>query len=177
MIRISRFLSVLSELLKKEKVLLKKLSSLQLEKTIKDNFTYVWKIYYELQIPMMLKYKKVFGDIESFHIFGTCVVNQHIISQKMNNIEMNRNEFISSLYGDNQTQGLNAMSISDITGIPRATVVRKLNILVKQKHLMIDHKKRYRLTGFFVKKLIPLQSTALNHLANFSTQVFNSTIL
>jgi len=176
-IRISRFLSVLSELLKKEKVLPKKLSSLQLEKTIKDNFTYVWKLYYELQIPMMLKYKKAFGDIESFHIFGTCVVNQHIISQKMNNVEMNRNEFISSLYADNQTQGLNAMSISDITGIPRATVVRKLKKLVSKKNLMINKKKHYTLTGTFVKQLMPIQKEIFSQLAEFSTKIYNLVIL
>ena len=30
------------------------------------------------------------------------------------------------------TQGLNAMTISELTGIPRPTVLRKLNILVKK---------------------------------------------
>ena len=38
-------------------------------------------------------------------------------------------------------QGVNAMSISDITGIPRATVVRKLKVLVKNNILSIDDKK------------------------------------
>ena len=176
-VRISRFLSVLSELLHKEKILPNKLSSLQLEKTIKNNFTYVWKLYYELQIPMMLGYKRVFGDIETFHIFGTCVVNQHIVSQKMNSVEMNRVEFISSLYGDNQTQGLNAMSISDITGIPRATVVRKLKKLVSRKNLMINKKKHYTLTGSFVKQLMPIQKNVLSRLAEFSTKIYNLVIL
>ena len=35
------------------------------------------------------------------------------------------------------------MSISEITGIPRATVIRKLNNLTKKRFLQIDEKKHY----------------------------------
>jgi hypothetical protein len=34
------------------------------------------------------------------------------------------------------TKGVNAMSISDITGIPRPTVVRKLKWLIDKKFLI-----------------------------------------
>ena len=37
--------------------------------------------------------------------------------------------------------GLNSMSISDITGIPRPTVVRKVNFLIKKGYAKIDQKK------------------------------------
>ena len=37
--------------------------------------------------------------------------------------------------------GLNAMSISDITGIPRATIVRKLKILIKGGWMKYNEKK------------------------------------
>ena len=46
------------------------------------------------------------------------------------------------------------MSISDITGIPRATVIRKLNKLLKEKFLKIDDKKCYSSTGVHAKKLL-----------------------
>ena len=75
------------------------------------------------------------------------------------------------------TQGINAMSISDITGIPRATVIRKLKILVKQKHLSINEKKHYKLTGKFIKKLNPLQNDVLDKLADFSVKTYNLEIL
>ena len=29
-------------------------------------------------LPMLLKYNEVFEDLETFHIFGSCVVNQHL---------------------------------------------------------------------------------------------------
>ena len=175
-VRISRFLSVVSKLCVDENILSKTISSESLEKVIKDNFSYIWKIYYEMQLPMMMAYKHVFKDLETFHIYGTCVVNQHlhtkIHSKNGNEFKLNRIEFIKSTYLSKKIQGINAMSLSDITGIPRATVVRKLRILVEQKYLKIDNKKHYRLTGSSVNRLIPLQSTVLINLANFSTKVF-----
>jgi len=179
--RTSRFLSLFSNMLVEEKILKYQLSSKHLEKIIKKNYSYIWKFYYEMQISMLLTYKNIFNDLEIFHIYGTCVVNQHlhtkIHSKNGNGLQVDRIKFIESTYSNKNVQGINAMSISDITGIPRATVVRKLNILVEKKYLKVDNKKHYKLTGSFVNRLIPLQSTVLANLANFSTKVFNSAVL
>ena len=175
--RISRFLSLFSEYLAEEKILEKKLTTENLQKTIEANFSYVWKLYYEIQIPMILGYKNFFKDLESFHIWGTCVVNQHLFAKKNNENHMNRNEFIKSTYTSVEMQGLNAMSISEITGIPRATVVRKLSKMIKKNYLFIDNKKHYKLMGHLVQELVPIQNTVLTNLAGFSTKVFNLTIL
>jgi len=175
--RISRFLSTLSEMSGDEKILSKKISSEELELVIKDNFSYVWKIYYELQIPMMTSYKKIFQDLETFHIFGICVVNEHLYARKISEDYMDRDEFLKSIFTANKVQGINAMSISDITKIPRATVIRKLGKLVKKNILTIDVKKHYRMTGSFANKLKPIQKDVFVKLANFSTKVFNLAIL
>ena len=175
--RISRFLSTLSELCVEGNILKRKINSEELVIVIKNNFSYIWKLYYELQIPMMINYKKVFKDLETFHIFGTCIVNQHLHIKKISEKITRRDDFIKSIYTSRDMQGLNAMSISDITGIPRATVIRKLKILVKEKNLSIDNKKHYRLTGNFVKKLKPLQSTTLIKLSDFSAKIYNLALL
>ena len=175
--KISSFLSILSKILADEKILLKPISSIELEKVIKANFSYIWKLFYEMQIPMLLNYKKHFVDLETFHIFGTCAVNQHLNIQKINESKMNRIEFIKSLYSSDEMSGLNAMSVSDITGIPRATVVRKLKRLVKLKNLTIDNKKHYKLTGNSVNQIASLQVIVLNKLTIFATQIFNLAIL
>jgi len=175
--RVSRFLSTLSELCKSEKILSKNITSQELELTIKDNFSYIWKIYYELQIPMMISYKKIFQDLVTFHIFGICVVNEHLHAKKISEDYMNRDEFLKKIFTLNKMQGISAMSISDITTIPRATVIRKLKKLVNQKILTIDAKKHYRLKGSFVKKLKPVQKDVFIKLANFSTKVINLIIL
>ena len=175
--RISRFLSVLSEMSVEQKVLLKKVTSEELEIVIKNNFSYIWKIYYELQIPMMIDYKKIFKDLESFHIFGTCAVNQHLYGRKISEDYIDRSTFLNKIYTSKTMQGINAMSISDITGIPRATVIRKLKKLVKKKNLSIDNKKHYRLAGNFTKTLMPLQKNVFTKLAAFAAQIYNLHLL
>jgi len=65
------------------------------------------------------------------------------------------------------------MSISDISGIPRATVIRKLNILLEKKHLVIDDKKHYSLAIVHLKTLTSIQEINLNFLSEFITSVFN----
>ena len=171
--RISRFLTTLSDISENENFLSDSITSEELELIIKDNFSYVWKLYYELQIPMMIRYKEVFGDIESFHIFGICVLNEHLHAKKVTEHDMHRDEFLNSFFSSENSQGINAMSISDITGIPRATVIRKLKNLVKQKKLRIDIKKHYKLTMSFAKILKPIQRNTLVKLANFSAKVYN----
>jgi len=175
--RISRFFSTLSELCETEKVLSKKITSDELELIIKNNFSYVWKIYYELQIPMMISYKKIFKDLESFHIFGICIVNQHLHAKKLSEEFLTRIEFFNTLLEADKMQGINAMSLSDISGIPRATVIRKLKILVKKGYLKIDDKKHYRLSGDFTKKLLHVQKEVFIQLARFSAHVFNLSLL
>ena len=171
--RISRFLTTLSDISENENFLSGSITSEELELIIKDNFSYVWKLYYELQIPMMIRYKEVFGDIESFHIFGICVLNEHLHAKKVTEHDMHRDEFLNSFFSSENSHGINAMSISDITGIPRATVIRKLKKLVKQKKLKVDIKKHYKLTMNFTKILKPVQRSILTKLANFSAKVYN----
>ena len=175
--RISRFLSTLSEMSKNEKILSKNITSEELELVIKENFSYVWKIYYELQIPTIINYKKIFKDIETFHIFGICVVNEHLFAKKMSEDYMNRDDFIKSIFSARKMQGINAMSIADITGIPRATVIRKLQKLVKKNNLIINSKKHYKLTNDFTNTLKPLQKDVLIKLASFSAKIINLVIL
>jgi predicted transcriptional regulator len=175
--RISRFLSLFSEMLSKEKILKNSLTSAELNDVIVKNFTFIWKSYYDMQIPYQLKFKNIFLDLETFHIYGCCVVNQHLFLQNSSHISENRISFLDSIYSANAMQGINAMSISDITGIPRATAVRKLNKLVKMNFLNIDKKKHYRVTKLSINKLSPLQDNVLDLLADFSSKVYNSAIL
>tara|TARA_B100000780_G_scaffold228916_1_gene168439 strand:+ start:509 stop:1468 length:960 start_codon:yes stop_codon:yes gene_type:complete len=175
--RISRFLSVLSGIAKDENIISKELTSSELELVIKNNFSYIWKIYYELKIPMIIDYKKVFRDIETFHVFGICVVNEHLFAKKLSEDYMDRDEFLNSIFLTPTMPGINAMSISDITGIPRATVIRKLKKLVKNKKLTIDQKKHYRITDIFTIKIKPIQKDVLIKVASFSSKIFNLAIL
>ena len=175
--RVSTFFSALATICNKEKILSKRITSEELELVIKNNFTHVWNLYFKMQIPMFANYKFFFGDFETFHIFGACVVSQHFHAKKISELSTSRVNFMKNNLLHRKIQGINAMSISEITGIPRATVIRKLQKLIKVGNLTIDIKKHYTLTGDFTKKLMPLQKDALNKLANFSAEIYNLVIL
>jgi len=173
-IRVSRFFSSLSNIMANEKILQSEFTSEEIVTFIAKNFSHIWKLYYELQIPMILKWKKVFMDIESFHVWGVCVVNEQLNIKRKGDLKMNKTAYIKKYYNTlSQLQGMNAMSISDISGIPRATVTRKLNTLLKKKYLKINDKKHYTLANERQKEVSEIQKINFSHLADFVSQVFN----
>ncbi len=173
-IRVSRFFSALSTIMLNEKIIKSEFTSEEIVTFIAKNFSHIWKFYYELQIPMMLKWKKVFMDIESFHVWGVCVVNEKLNIKRKGDLKMNKTAYLKKYYNSlSQLQGMNAMSISDISGIPRATVTRKLNTLLKKKYLKINDKKHYTLAHEHQKEVSEIQKINFSNLADFVSQVFN----
>ena len=174
-INVTRFLSTLSKICVTERKISEPFSSEILTKTCKEYFSFVWLLYYQMQMPMLLGFKKIFGDLESFHVNGICVVNQALHSKKNDNSEMSKEFYLEKyMWGDQKSEtGVNAMSISDITGIPRATVIRKLNKLLKEKFLKVDNKKHYSSTGHHAQKLLDVQKVTLDNLSKFASRVYN----
>ena len=176
-IRISRFLSTISNILYQGNILQSEFESIKIEDFIKNNFSLIWKLYYEVQIPNLLKWKKVFKDLETFHVWAVCVVNQKLNSQKNpeSNNKISKKKYLDRYFfnDDKVIDGVNAMSISDISGIPRATVIRKLNILIEKKYLVINDKKHYTLANTHQKKLSSIQEINLSFLYEFIANVFN----
>jgi len=173
--RMTRFLSTLSKLCVNEGLIQEPFSSERLAKTCKEYFSFIWLLYYKMQFPMLLGNKKIFGDLESFHVNGICIINQALHSKKNDNSEMSKGFYLEKyMWGDQKSEtGVNAMSISDITGIPRATVIRKLNKLLKEKFLKVDNKKHYSSTGHHAQKLLEVQKITLDKLSKFASRVYN----
>ena len=177
--RMTRFLSTLSKICVNEGLMTEPISSESLAKTCKEYFSFIWQLYYEMQMPMLLGYKKVFGDLESFHVNGVCVINEALNSKKNDNSEMS-NEFYLEKYffSDNKDDvGVNAMSISEITGIPRATVIRKLNKLIKENFLQIDVKKHYSSTGVYQKEILDVIKNTFDNLSKLTARVYNLSLM
>ena len=177
--RMTRFLSTLSKLCVNEGLIEEPLSSETLAKKCREYFSFIWQLYYEMQIPMLLGFKKVFGDLESFHVNGVCVINQALNSKKNDNSEMSKEFYLEKyFFADNKDDvGVNAMSISDITGIPRATVIRKLNRLIKENFLKIDDKKHYSSTGVSQKEILDVQKNTFNNLSKLTERVYNLNLM
>ena len=147
---LSRVISHYTDYLSKENILKSKISNNKIEEKIRKNFTRCWQYFFEYQIPMITRWKKIFGDIETWVIWGNCVYNQNLVMYKTlkNNPKLLRDNdaFIQRLneYGN---QGLNAMTISELTSIPRPTVLRKLKILLEKKLIVKDKNNQYLIFG------------------------------
>ena len=138
-IEASKLVAKLTETLAKNGLITKKTNSKNIELYIRSNFTHCWKLFFEMQIPLILNWKKFFSNIETWHIWGIIATQK---SFKNDNANLDREKFMQDTFQES-TNGINAMSISELTGIPRATVVRKINILLKRKLLSVDIKKLY----------------------------------
>ena len=177
--RMSRFLSILSLMVFKEGLISEPISSESLIKISKEYFSFVWKLYYEMQMPFLLGFKKAFVDLESFHVYGICISNHALNSKKNDNSEMSKEFYMEKYFfaDKKDSSGINAMSISEITGIPRATVIRKLNKLVKEKFLSINNKKHYSSTGVHAKKILDVQNKTFDNLSKFSARIYNLSLI
>ena len=177
---IAYFLSTLSKNLFEEGFMLEQISSEHIIKIVKDNFSFIWKLYYEMQMPMLLTFKKIHGDLETFHIHGICLSNHALNAKKNDNSKMSKELYLKKYFFGNKQEflGINAMSISDISGIPRATVIRKLKKLVKGKFLTIDSKKHYSTNkGIHQKKLLIVQNNTFINLSNFASRIYNLSLI
>ena len=117
--RMTRFLSTLSYICVEEGIISEPFSSERLTETSKEYFSFVWKLYYEMQMPMLLGFKKVYGDLESFHVHGICLINHALNSKRNDNSKMSKEFYLEKYFFADKKDfsGVNAMSISEITGI------------------------------------------------------------
>ena len=119
---------------------------------IEKYYTIIWLHFLKLQIPFLLRHKANFDDdLETWMIWGNVALHhQKILSKRKAESltsEINYANYYGKVSNIKLLQGVNASSISDITSIPRATVMRKLKWLVKGDVLKKNKKLEYVMTG------------------------------
>ncbi len=176
----SKYIDKISKILNQKKIYTKKINSELIEKIIKKNFTLCWKWYFKMQIPIVIGYTKMFNDLATFHIWGTVCLNQAFNCKKIINGasifdgSQNYMHFNSKLVnGVGNKFGISAMSLSDMTKIPRATVLRKCKFLIDNNFFKIDEKKHYALTSFNIGKVLPYQKEIFKNKAKFLRKTLN----
>ena len=140
---LSNLSSKIIEICKREKVINKSIIPNEISKLIKKNFTSCWNYFYVFIIVFTNRWKKQLGDIEVFSV-GMVVTLHSVVSKTFENNGWNFTNWKKNKI-ETEEVGVNAMSISQITNIPRPTVIRKLNYLLKNKYISINKKKRYNL--------------------------------
>ena len=180
----SKYIHLFCEILNNQKILSKKLEIKTIENLVKKNFSICWRWFYRLQIPLVIGYHKMFEDLSTYHIWGTVAMNQAFnYKQKTRNTNVytltpDYKSFNENLItGSGASAGVSAMSISDMTEIPRATVIRKCKYLIKNDFLKLNDKKQYILSGLNVTKVLPYQREIFKYKAKFLRKMINLLII
>lgn len=189
-VAISRFLSSISKKLKEAKIIDNHVETNDFVELIKKNYTVCWNVFLNFQILVLTDAKaKFFGDYETFQCFGMIIYNSNLhLNQKlkgMKNYEEIENlqsrisaSLADELAGLTESVGLNAMTVSDLTGIPRPTVIRKLNKLVKTKFIVKGKNNLYSIAASqSMKNMDSYRKMNVGRIANMITNMFNSALM
>ena len=173
----SILVSKFSEILASEKISNKAFNVSEISNSIKENFSFCWYHFYKFLFVFTNRWKTDTKtlDLETICV-GFIVLINTVQNKNFKNKDFDREIFFKEVKKNNQV-GMNAFSISDITGIPRATVVRKLEFLIKNKFLNIDKKKLYSFSMNIKTKqfkiIKKLQDKNMISLSSFLYRVFN----
>ena len=170
---VSTFLHEFNKLLKKENEINKTFEVEEIITSIKKNYSFCWYQFYKFLFVFTNRWRKSVGDLETFCV-GMVVMLNFVERESFRVKDLNIKQFQNSL-PNIKDRGVNAMSISEITGIPRPTVVRKLKHLIDNNFLSIDEKKllEVNISGKALQISKDQQDKNILSLSNFTYRVFN----
>ncbi len=145
----SKCLNIIVDNLSDDKTITKKSIT---EDYLLNNFSKCWINLMSMMIELSLIWRKFLKSMENWFIFGTCGLNQMYNLKDSKNFRDlhpdNTENFFLNLTREETSRGLNPTTISDLTGIPRQTVIRNLKNLTKSKALEKDTRRNL----FYVPK-------------------------
>ena len=174
------FLEKSSEIISKESWFGRSFSKDEIESFIDKYFTICWQHWFRLQIPFLVRHRTFFGDLETWNVWGSIGISQYTdYSKQVKNRVVEESSNYSDLYlgllRHTPKNGINASSISEISTIPRATVIRKLKYLLKQKLIVKNKKLEYMLlpSPKNIKSFEENYTHNQKHKAGFVTTIFD----
>ena len=145
----------------------------EISNEIKNNFTYCWYYFFEFIFIFTNRWKKQVGDLEIFSV-GMVIMWHSLVTKSYQANGWNFSKWKKIKIKVPET-GVNTMSISEITNIPRPTVVRKLNYLLKNKYISVNKKKLFNVNmqDKTLTDTIKLQEKNVVSLAYLVFKIFN----
>jgi hypothetical protein len=135
-------------------------STKEATKELKEKFSFYWFHYLRTQLEYLKLWNKLFKDSELILIFLHVV---HLFASKAKEKNMTHKDIYNdpSLLKEFIETSISAISISEVTKIPRATCVRKLESLVKFKLISQDRitKRYYIISSSIADNLISKKIT------------------
>ena len=170
---VTNLLYIFNKILKKENEIDKTFERDQIISSLKENYTFCWYQFNKFLFTFTNRWRSEVKDLETYSI-GLIVMINATENEKMRIKDLTMKSFQTSVQGIDD-RGVNAMSISEITSIPRPTVVRKLKYLIKNNYLTINEKKLVSvdIKGNTLKRSRDLQDKNIQDLSNFIYRVFN----
>ena len=151
-----------------------------IKRFVKKYFTIVWLRFFRMQIPFLTRHRNVFGDLETWIVWGNiALTHQYYLAKAAEKNLISSPITIKSYYSDvadvKIDRGVNASSISDISSIPRATVIRKLKWLVLQKAIKKNKSLEYQMKkgGKLNSKISENFLLNQHSVAEFLTDIFD----
>ena len=176
----SIFLEKTSLILEKETWFGRSYNKEEIENFIDKYFTICWSHWFRLQIPFLVRHRAFFGDLETWNVWGSIGISQYIdYSKQIKDRVLEEPQTYADLYlhllRHTPKNGINASSISEISNIPRATVIRKLKNLLKLKLVTKNKKHEYILlpSPRNIKSFEQNYMHNQKHKAGFVTTIFD----
>ena len=170
---LSSLLSKIAELCEKNNLINQSKQFDEISNEIKNNFTYCWYYFFEFIFIFTNRWKKQVGDLEIFSV-GMVIMWHSLVTKSYQANGWNFSKWKKIKIKVPET-GVNTMSISEITNIPRPTVVRKLNYLLKNKYISVNKKKLFNVNmqDKTLTDTIKLQEKNVVSLAYLVFKIFN----
>ena len=169
---IATILHEFNKILKKEKLATEVYSVDEIISAMKENFSYCWYQFNKFWFIHIKRWRDEIKDLEILAIGMVVLINA--VKNKEFVPKKSMRSYQKSLMGSD-ARGVNAMSISEITGIPRPTVVRKLKYLIDKKYLHINEKKliTFDAKDSAFQKTSKMVNQNMLSLSNFIYKTFN----
>ena len=169
---IATILHEFNKILKKEKLATNVYSINDIISAMKENFSYCWYQFNKFWFIYINRWRAELKDLEYLAIGMVVIINA--VKNKEFSSKKNIRSYHKALMGSDR-RGVNAMSISEITGIPRPTVVRKLKFLIDKKYLHINEKKliTFDAKDSAFQKTDKMINQNMLSLSNFIYKIFN----
>ena len=171
---LSVLLSKISELLKIEKLIDKSLNVDEVSEHLKNNFSHCWYYFYMFIFSLTSRWKRQLGDLEIYSV-GMVITCHSIVNKSYEGVGLNFSEWEKDMVNIEES-GVNTMSISEITHIPRPTVVRKLNYLLKNKYISVNKKKQFTINikDQALTDTIRIQEQNISSLSDLVCKIFEN---
>ena len=170
---VSTLLNKFNKILKDEKITNKVFTIDQITVLLKNNFSFCWYQFHKLLFVFTNRWRITVDDLETLTL-GLVVLLNTVDNKSFKAKVLNRENWTKIAQGADDV-GVNPNSLSDITGIPRPTVTRKIKRLIEDGFLHMNEKKLIimNMTSSRFKKQIKMQDQNMKSLSNMLYRIFN----